>query len=59
MRWTTKGGCASTLWCSSTASGFPTARSTTGGLWLSEDQGESWRNLSVHLPPIYRVRFAL
>lgn len=33
--------------------------STTGGLWLSEDQGESWQNLSVHLPPIYCVRFAL
>ncbi len=32
--------------------------STTGGLWLSEDQGESWQNLSVHLPPIYCVRFA-
>ena len=32
--------------------------STTGGLWISEDQGESWRNLSSHLPPIYCVRFA-
>jgi len=32
--------------------------STTGGLWLSEDQGESWRLLSAHLPPIYCVRFA-
>jgi photosystem II stability/assembly factor-like uncharacterized protein len=31
--------------------------STTGGLWLSEDQGDSWRCLSTHLPPIYCVRF--
>jgi photosystem II stability/assembly factor-like uncharacterized protein len=32
--------------------------STTGGLWVSEDQGDSWRCLSTHLPPIYAVRFA-
>lgn len=32
--------------------------STTGGLWLSEDQGDSWRCLSTHLPPIHCVRFA-
>jgi len=32
--------------------------STTGGLWISEDQGDSWRCLSTHLPPIYAVRFA-
>ena len=32
--------------------------STTGGLWVSEDQGDSWRCLSTHLPPIYCVRFA-
>jgi hypothetical protein len=31
--------------------------STTGGLWLSEDSGDSWRVLSVNLPPIYAVRF--
>jgi hypothetical protein len=31
--------------------------STTGGLWLSEDQGDSWRCLSTQLPPIYAVRF--
>jgi photosystem II stability/assembly factor-like uncharacterized protein len=31
--------------------------STTGGLWLSDDGGESWRTLSAHLPPIYAVRF--
>jgi hypothetical protein len=32
--------------------------STTGGLWISEDQGDSWRCLSAHLPPVYAVRFA-
>jgi photosystem II stability/assembly factor-like uncharacterized protein len=32
--------------------------STSGGLWISEDQGESWRCVSAHLPPIYCVRFA-
>ncbi len=31
--------------------------STTGGLWLSEDQGDSWRCLSTDLPPIHCVRF--
>jgi hypothetical protein len=31
--------------------------STTGGLWLSEDGGESWQTLSTHLPPVYAVRF--
>jgi hypothetical protein len=32
--------------------------SATGGLWVSEDQGESWTCLSHTLPPIYAVRFA-
>ncbi len=32
--------------------------STTGGLWVSEDQGDSWQCLSAHLPPINVVRFA-
>jgi hypothetical protein len=32
--------------------------STTGSLWLSEDQGDSFRTLSTQLPPIYSVRFA-
>lgn len=32
--------------------------STTGGLWISEDAGDSWRCVSSHLPPIYAVRFA-
>ena len=31
--------------------------STTGALWLSQDQGDSWRCVSTHLPPIYCVRF--
>lgn len=30
--------------------------STTGGLWVSEDQGDSWQAVSVHLPPVYCVR---
>jgi hypothetical protein len=32
--------------------------STTGSLWSSEDQGDSFRALSSQLPPIYSVRFA-
>ena len=32
--------------------------STTGGLWMSDDEGESWRCISAHLPPVYAVRFA-
>lgn len=31
--------------------------STTGGLWLSDDQGDTWKTLSTSLPPIYAVRF--
>jgi photosystem II stability/assembly factor-like uncharacterized protein len=31
--------------------------STTGGLWTSEDGGESWTEVSAHFPPIYCVRF--
>jgi hypothetical protein len=31
--------------------------STTGGLWISEDQGDHWQCLSSHLPPINVVRF--
>jgi hypothetical protein len=31
--------------------------STTGSLWVSEDQGDSWTHVSGHLPPIYAVRF--
>lgn len=32
--------------------------STTGGLWVSENQGDEWSELSAHLPPIHAVRFA-
>jgi photosystem II stability/assembly factor-like uncharacterized protein len=32
--------------------------STTGGLWLSEDAGDSWQVLSQHLPPVHAVTFA-
>jgi len=30
--------------------------STTGGLWASDDAGESWRLINAHLPPVYAVR---
>jgi hypothetical protein len=32
--------------------------STTGGLWISEDGGDSWTMLDARLPPIAAVRFA-
>jgi hypothetical protein len=32
--------------------------STTGGLWVSEDQGDSWVGVTHTLPPVYAVRFA-
>ena len=32
--------------------------STTGGLWISDDQGDSWECLSTQLPPIHAVRFS-
>src|SRR5262245_21631146 len=31
--------------------------STTGSLWVSDNQGESWQTVSEHLPPVYAVRF--
>jgi hypothetical protein len=31
--------------------------STTGGLWISEDQGDSWSGVTHTLPPIHAVRF--
>ena len=33
--------------------------STTGGLWVSEDQGDSWAYVTHTLPPIYAVRFTV
>ncbi len=32
--------------------------STTGGLWVSEDQGDHWTCVTHTLPPVYAVRFA-
>lgn len=31
--------------------------STTGGLWITENQGDRWTEVSSHLPPIHVVRF--
>ena len=31
--------------------------STTGGLWVSENGGDSWGEISCNLPPVYCVRF--
>lgn len=31
---------------------------TTGSLFVTEDQGDSWQPVSAHLPPVYCVRFA-
>ena len=31
--------------------------STTGSLWVSENQGDHWQCVSTNLPPIYCVRF--
>ncbi|HLF21577.1 MAG TPA: hypothetical protein VI582_03675 [Aestuariivirga sp.] len=33
--------------------------STTGGLWVSEDQGDHWQMVSHTLPPVHAVRFAV
>ena len=32
--------------------------STTGSLWTTDDQGDSWSTISTHLPPIFAVKFA-
>ena len=32
--------------------------STTGSLWISENQGDGWETFSTNLPPVYCVRFA-
>jgi len=32
--------------------------STTGNLWISENGGDRWHEVSANLPPIYQVRFA-
>lgn len=32
--------------------------SSTGGVWISEDQGDRWSQLDARLPPVYAVAFA-
>ncbi len=32
--------------------------STTGNVWISEDQGDTWHNVARHLPPVYALRFS-
>jgi len=32
--------------------------STTGNLWVTADQGDSWHSVATNLPPIYSVRYA-
>jgi photosystem II stability/assembly factor-like uncharacterized protein len=32
--------------------------STTGSVYVTEDQGDSWITITEHLPPVYTVRFA-
>jgi hypothetical protein len=31
--------------------------STTGGVWVSENEGDNWKCVSTQLPPVYFVRF--
>lgn len=31
--------------------------STTGSLWVTVDQGDSWQTVAEHLPPVYAVRW--
>jgi len=31
--------------------------STTGSLWVTEDQGDTWQTVSANLPPVHSVRF--
>ena len=31
--------------------------STTGNLWVSVDQGDTWQTVAEHLPPVYAVRW--
>lgn len=32
--------------------------STTGGVWASDDGGDSWQTISLSMPPVYAVAFA-
>jgi hypothetical protein len=31
--------------------------SSTGNLWVTDDQGDHWHNVANHLPPVYSVRY--
>ncbi|MCH7591946.1 MAG: exo-alpha-sialidase [Planctomycetes bacterium] len=31
--------------------------STTGSVWVTEDQGDTWQTVTTQLPPVYSVRF--
>ena len=31
--------------------------STTGNLWVTADQGDTWHEVASNLPPIYSVRY--
>ena len=31
--------------------------STTGGLWVSENAGDDWKNIAMNPPPVYAVKF--
>ena len=31
--------------------------STTGSVWVTENQGDRWSLVTAHLPPVYGVRF--
>jgi photosystem II stability/assembly factor-like uncharacterized protein len=31
--------------------------STTGGVWVSENGGESWQAVGARMPPVYAVRW--
>ena len=32
--------------------------STTGSVWVTEDQGDTWQTVTTQLPPVYSIRFA-
>ena len=31
--------------------------STTGNVWVTVDQGDTWQTVAEHLPPVYAVRW--
>ena len=52
------------IWCTATRSMSMQSGevlafgSTTGGLWISENGGDSWNAVEARLPPVAVVRFA-